>query len=198
MKISKRYFHPHYFYLEMRKFRIIITTIVGKLKANWWKINLGKGCKFNGIPIFRNLPNSSIIIGNKCRFNSSRTSNLIGVFSPCMISVLKRGASIQIGNNCGLSGTVIGAAREITIGNNVKCGANTLITDTDWHDDDPRSGKDSPVKIGDNVWLGYGVKVLKGVTIGDNTLIGAGSIVTGDVPPNVIAAGIPCKVIRNI
>ena len=115
-----------------------------------------------------------------------------------MISTISRTAKITIGNNCGFSGTIIGSAINIQLGNNVRCGANTLITDSDWHSDDVRTGEDSPVVIGDNVWLGYGVKVLKGVHIGNNSVIGAGSMVTKDIPSNVIAAGNPCKVIRNI
>ncbi|WP_170924863.1 sugar O-acetyltransferase [Candidatus Enterococcus clewellii] len=54
------------------------------------------------------------------------------------------------------------------------------------------------VRIGDNVWLGAGVQVNPGVTIGDNTIIGSGSVITKDIPANVIAAGVPCKVIREI
>ena len=55
-----------------------------------------------------------------------------------------------------------------------------------------------PITIGNNVWIGAHVCVLPGVTIGDNTVIGAGSIVTKNIPANVLAAGNPCKVIRNI
>lgn len=55
-----------------------------------------------------------------------------------------------------------------------------------------------PVKIGNNVWIGAGVQINQGVTIGDNTIIGSGSVVTKDIPANVIAAGVPCKVIRDI
>ena len=55
-----------------------------------------------------------------------------------------------------------------------------------------------PVHIGRNCWLGAGVIVLPGVTIGDNTVIGAGSVVTKDIPANVIAVGNPCKVLREI
>ncbi len=56
----------------------------------------------------------------------------------------------------------------------------------------------SPVTIGDNLWLGGGVIVLPGVTIGDNVTVGAGSVVTKDIPSNVVAAGNPCRVIRQI
>ena len=55
-----------------------------------------------------------------------------------------------------------------------------------------------PVKIGNNVWIGAGVNINQGVTIGDNTIIGSGSVITKDIPANVIAAGVPCKVIRKI
>lgn len=58
--------------------------------------------------------------------------------------------------------------------------------------------KNSPVHIGKNCWLGAGVIVLPGVTIGDNTVVGAGSVVTHDLPDNVVAVGVPCKVIKNI
>lgn len=73
-----------------------------------------------------------------------------------------------------------------------------MITDSDWHLDDPRTQGDKPVIIEDNVWLGYEVKVLKGVRIGKNSLIGACSVVINDIPENVVAAGHPCKVIRKL
>lgn len=192
------YLHPHYIGLIFRKPKDFIYRFAGYCKAKYWRVTIGKGCRFSGFPIFRNLPDSDIIIGDGCQFNSSHSSNLIGIYTPCMISTIKRGALISIGTKCGMSGTVIAAAEKIVIGNNVRLGANTLITDTDWHSDDYRSRDDSPVIIGDNVWIGYGVKVLKGVTIGNNALVGAGSIVTHDIPANTIAAGNPCKVIKEI
>lgn len=193
-----KYFHHHYISLILRKPFDWYSTQISRFKARLWNISIGKNCRFYGIPIFRTLPNSIVSIGYGCIFNSSHSSNLIGVYSPCMISTIKRGASIVIGKNCGFSGTVIASAENITIGDNVKCGANTLITDSDWHNDDIRSGKNAPVIIRDNVWLGYGVRVLKGVHIGKNSMIGACSVVTEDIPENVIAAGNPCKVIKYI
>jgi acetyltransferase-like isoleucine patch superfamily enzyme len=107
-------------------------------------------------------------------------------------------ASLIIGKSCGFSGVSIGCFDKIIIGNNVRVGANVLITDSDWHLDDPRIGEASPIIIGDNVWLGYGVTVLKGVNIGVNTIIGAHSVVVSNIPDNVIAAGNPCKIIKSI
>jgi len=113
-----------------------------------------------------------------------------------MLSTLKEGAELTVGEGCGFSGTVIACAERVTLGRNVRCGANTLINDTDWHSDDPRSGPDAPVDIGDNVWLGVNVTVLKGVTIGEGTVVGAGSVVTKSLPAKVVAAGVPARVIR--
>lgn len=155
-------------------------------------------CYFNGIPYFYKARKSELILGENCRFNSRTTSNLIGINHKCMINTLSEGAKLVIGDNCGFSGTTIGCFLSIELGHNVRCGANTLITDSDWHNDDHRSGMSKPVKIGENVWLGYGVIVLKGVTIGANSVIGAGSVVTRDIPANVIAAGNPCVVLKPL
>lgn len=188
----------HYTNLLSQKIKSIFWKVRNYISAHWWGIKIGKRVRFNGKVIFRRIQDSDITIGENCSFNSSHSSNLIGVYSPCMVSTIKRGAKIEIGNGCGFSGTVIGAALHIKLGDNVRCGANTLITDSDWHSDDYRTGEDKPVIIEDNVWLGYGVKVLKGVRIGKNSLIGANSVVTKDIPANVVAVGNPCRVIKQL
>ena len=92
--------------------------------------------------------------------------------------------------------------------NTVRLGNNVLVAPkvqiyTAYHPTDPKirlTGKEyaAPVIIGDNVWLGGGVIVCPGVTIGDNVTIGAGSVVTKDIPDNVVAAGNPCRVIKQL
>ena len=168
--------------------------------AAWWGVKLGSQSSFIGRCYFKKYPGTSIRIGNHCSFLSSPNANLIGINKPCIISThhSQHTATIEIGDNCGFSGTVIGAFKYIKLGNNVRCGANTLISDADWHLDDPRSGPPADVIIGDNVWLGVNSVVLKGVTIGANTVIGANSVVTKSIPANVIAAGNPCRVIRPL
>jgi len=180
--------------------RIALTqwhTLQARLVAKWWGVHLGSGCSFNGDPVFRRYPSSQISIGAGCWFNSSHASNLIGVNRPCIVSTLTEGAEIEIGPNCGFSGTIIGCASRIELGANVRCGANTVITDTDWHTDDPRTGPDAPVTIGNGVWLGFNVTVLKGVTIGENTFIVAGSMVSRSLPANAVAGGIPAMVFKQ-
>lgn len=89
----------------------------------------------------------------------------------------------------------------ITIGKNVLIGPNVTLCTTG-HPIHPAHRMDGmysfPITIGDNVWLGGNVMVLPGVTIGENSVIGAGSVVTKDIPANVIAFGSPCKVYREI
>jgi len=189
---------PHYAYVASRRARFFWSTWQAYLRCRWWGVEIGRGCRFHGKAFFRRHPASRIVIGESCTFLSSPNANLIGVNRPCMISTMSREARVSLGYGCGFSGTVVAAFKEIVLGNGVICGANTLITDSDWHPEDPRSGPASAVVIGENVWLGVGSAVLKGVRIGENTLIGAGSIVTGDIPANVVAAGNPCKVIRSI
>jgi acetyltransferase-like isoleucine patch superfamily enzyme len=153
---------------------------------------------FHGKTWFRRFPGSRISLGRGCQLLSSPTANLIGINRPCMISTMAAEAEIRIGNDCGFSGTVIAGFRSIVLGDHVICGANTLITDSNWHPEDPRSGRPSPVRIDDNVWLGVNAIVLRGVSIGTNSVIGAGSIVTSNIPANVIAAGNPCRVIKPL
>jgi acetyltransferase-like isoleucine patch superfamily enzyme len=162
------------------------------------EIPIGQNCIFFGLMKFKHSRNSTIKIGSKCVFRSKPASNLIGVNRPCIFTSLGNGSTLTIGDRCGFSGTVIGCFDKITIGNDVRCGANTLITDSDWHLDDPRAGNPSPVVISDNVWLGVNVTILKGVTIGTNSVIGANSVVVKDIPAGVIAVGNPCKVVKLI
>jgi acetyltransferase-like isoleucine patch superfamily enzyme len=160
-------------------------------------IKSGQNCEYFGVPYFHRNPFSSILIGNNCRFRSGHTSNLIGVNHKCILSTHTKEAKIIIGDNCGFSGTTIGAALEIKIGNNVLVGANAIITDFDWHSD-RNNTQSKPVIIHDNVWVGVNSTILKGVTIGENSIIGANSLVVKDIPANVIAGGNPCKVLKNI
>jgi maltose O-acetyltransferase len=90
----------------------------------------------------------------------------------------------------------------VTIGDDVQIGPNVqLLTPTHPVEPGPRRDKweaARPIVVGDNVWLGGGVIVCPGVTIGANTVVGAGAVVTRDLPANVVAVGNPARVIREL
>lgn len=155
---------------------------------------IGKGCVFIGFTRVKKRRTSHINIGNNSIFLSTELSNPLGINHRCMLTALEN-ARIQIGDGCGFSGTAVYCSESIILGNGVRCGANTLIMDSDGHLDDYRTGPNSPIIIGDNVWLGVGVTVMKGSKIGREALIGAGSVIRNVIPPYSIVLGNPAKVI---
>lgn len=163
-----------------------------------WNIKSGKNNKFIGIPVFYKVNNSKLEWGDNNTFLSMRNSNLIGINRNCIISLFQENAEIMIGNNCGFSGVTISSCNQIIIEDNVKVGANCIITDHDWHSEDSRNNNSKKILIEENVWVGVNSIILKGVHIGKNSIIGAGSIVTSNIPANVVAAGNPCRVIKSI
>ena len=182
----------------------IVHTGTARIAARWWGLKLGTGCTFYGLPLFRRIPGSGISIGRTCEFRSADWSNHVGLNRRCTISTLDRSAQIEIGEDCGFSSTAISAARRVTIGDRVMCGANVAIMDTDWHPTDAEernagaAGPSAPVTIEDDVWLGMNVTVLKGVTIGARTVVAAGSVVTRSLPEDALAAGQPARVVRML
>lgn len=98
-------------------------------------------------------------------------------------------------------GVRISASDEIRIGDGVMMANGAYVTDSDWHtlyDRNARDPKPRPVRIGNNVWIGDHATILKGVTIGDNSVVGAGAVVTQSVPANVVVAGNPAKIVKHL
>jgi len=112
------------------------------------------------------------------------------------------GGRIDIGDYVALSpGVRITAAHSITIGNSCSIAQRVFVTDADWHDLYHRvfpPGPTAPVVLEDNVWLCDGVIVCKGVRIGENSVAGAGAVVTSDVPPNTVVAGNPARPVKTL
>ena len=90
---------------------------------------------------------------------------------------------------------------KVTIGDNVMFGPHVIVS-TAAHPIDPAERRKTefgaPITIGSDVWLGGNVSVLPGITIGDNCVIGAGSVINKDIPANTVAVGIPCKVVKSL
>lgn len=154
-----------------------------------------------------------ITIGDDLVFTSGGGINPISRNIRGCLKTSLTSSIISIGNHVGISSACIWARKQVVIGNYVNIGANCIIMDTDVHElnhyvrrgekslcpDDPTTEVQSAsVTIEDDVWLGANVMVLKGVTIGARSVIGAGSVVTKSIPNDCIAAGNPCKVIKKI
>lgn len=173
----------------------IFSTVYCKIKMKFWGIEYTGRERFTGITKFFRCPNSQISIGHDCVFNSSNNINMRGLHSPCILKTSRQGSRLLIGNHCGFSATTILCAKEIVIEDFVSVGANVKIGDNDDHEDlyatEPKA-----VNIKEHAWIGMNTLIMKGVTIGKYAIIGAGSIVTHDVPDYAIAAGVPCKVIK--
>ena len=109
---------------------------------------------------------------------------------------------IEIGDYCLICpGVRIAASQQISIGNSCMIASGAYLTDSDWHDIYDRSvpvGKSAPIILEENVWIGDSAIVCKGVTIGKNSIIGAGSVVVSSIPENVIAAGNPARIVRHL
>lgn len=162
---------------------------------------------FYGMPIISLHKDSEIIIGKDCTLCSYSDMTDLGVNHPVVLRTLRPGASIVIGNNTGISGGSICAALRVEIGSECLLGANVTISDTDFHPIEPIGRRynnnyndisAAPIIIEDNVFIGAGAFILKGVRIGKNSVIGAGSVVTKNVAENTIVAGNPAKLIKKL
>jgi maltose O-acetyltransferase len=112
-----------------------------------------------------------------------------------------RDALLHVGDGTFINyGVSLSAHREVSIGANCMIGNYVVIMDSDYHDlsDHRRPGEAAPIVIEDNVWLGVRATILKGVRIGRGSVIGAGSVVTTDIPPFSVAFGVPARVVRSL
>ncbi len=161
--------------------------------------------KFFGLPVIQKHRYSSILIGPNADFRSTPQANPLGANHPVVLCTWVSGASITIGENFGMTGGCIVAAKRVVIGNNVGLGGNSSVIDTDFHPLNlaerrraPNDGHAKDIVIEDDVFIGMNCIILKGVTIGKGSVIGAGSVVSKSIPPGVIAAGNPAQVIRKL
>jgi len=174
------------------------------LKGNNVKFN---SFKTSGLPLIQVSLGGKVHIGSHFSMNNRASANPIGRTQRCSISVGRMGV-LEIGENVGMSSSSIVCQNHISIGSNVKLGGNVVIYDTDFHSLDPsdrtdkkkdiENAKGIPVKIGENVFIGAHATILKGVNIGNNSIVGACSVVTGNIPENEIWAGNPARLIRKI
>jgi acetyltransferase-like isoleucine patch superfamily enzyme len=178
--------------------RVKLRAVGAKVGNGFWadgKIRLSTG-QFN------------ITIGDHVRLRSRYRGNLVGMAFPITFQSFNRTGKISIGDHCGLSAVVISSMSEVRIGRNVILGGNVRIFDHDYHSLDATYRRDrsvdrkhvktAPVVIDDDVFVGTGALILKGVHVGARSVIGAGSVVSmKQIPPDSIVAGNPAKIIRT-
>ena len=170
-------------------------------------VSYGIGLRLYGRPVVSVAPGSAIMIGDNVVLCSDSLHTALSLNHPIKLSTLNAGASITIGAHTGISGGAFIAAQQISIGTEVLIGANVTIIDTDFHPisaTNRRHSNDSskigvaPIIIGDNVFIGASAIILKGTSIGSNSVVGAGSVVSGRFPENTILAGNPAKAIGQV
>lgn len=172
-----------------------IVFLVNKVKHN--KLTL------NGSVLIKN--KGSITIGTNTKINSSKFKNVIGGDTRTSI-VVHKDAKLKIGKEVKISNSAIQCANSISIGDYVMIGGSCKIWDTDFHSTDPIIRKNTPndgantapIVISNNVFIGGFSIILKGVSIGENSIVAAGSVVSKDIPPNEIWGGNPAKLIRKV
>jgi acetyltransferase-like isoleucine patch superfamily enzyme len=173
-----------------------------------WKYRLLSTCRrIEGEPIVLQpvlfVGPGKIVLGDHVQFGWKSSPLFYAGY--CHVETTTPDARIEIGDRTEFNNNLMikSEGAGITIGRGGLFGANIEIFDSNFHDLDPRRRKAgtqriAPVEIGDNVFVGMSVKILKGVTIGSDSVIGAGSVVSTSIPAGVIAAGNPARVIREL
>jgi acetyltransferase-like isoleucine patch superfamily enzyme len=164
----------------------------------------GRRWRILGMPIVQRYRGSRIVLGDGLELRSWRSSNPLAPIHPVVLATRTSSALIQIGRDVAMTGATIVAAERISIGDRVLIGANATIVDTDFHPLDPPArrrdmlaGARAAVTIEEDVFIGMHSLILKGVRVGAGSVIGAGSVVTRDVPAGAVVAGNPAQVVRR-
>lgn len=154
-------------------------------------LTLGKNASIGEYAKLLNRGNGSIEIGDNTK---------IEYF---VLLETRRGGFIKIGANSAINAfSVIYGAGGVTIGNNTRIACHTVIVASNHNFDDvtkdihEQGVSKKGIVIGNDVWIGAGARILDGVCIGDHAVIGAGSVVTKDIPENSVAVGVPARVVR--
>jgi len=161
--------------------------------------------RVRGPAIIEVVKGASLTINNNVTLDSKNRGYHINMHSPVKIIADRTGAAIVIGENTKIHGACIHAYNSVTIGKNCLIAANTQIIDGNGHDlSFPNvhdrintTGDSKPIVIEDNVWIGANCIILPGVSIAKGSVIAAGSVVTKDIAPYVVAGGTPAKVIKD-
>lgn len=173
-----------------------------KIRLKYPHVQVGKNVRFYG-PVDLNIHKTATVrIGDNCTFRSATKHNFVGINRPVSLYA-GAGATLLIGSNCGLSGTAIVAIEKIVIEPYVLLGGNASVWDTDFHPLDYQQRRvtiagtrTAPILIKSDAFIGANALILKGVTIGERTIVGAGAVVTRSLPADELWGGNPARFIR--
>jgi acetyltransferase-like isoleucine patch superfamily enzyme len=183
----------------------LLSTLRSRLSLAWQGAEVGPGLRTSGPCHFKLRRAGSIRFGRNVIWEAYFRRVRVGLTNPVILETLGDGV-IEVGDDTGGSAVVLSARSRIQIGNHVRLGENVRIFDHDFHSLNPekRRGQEvrddvrtAPVSIGNDVFIGTNAILLKGVTIGDRAVIGAGSVVARDVPPGETWAGNPARGIEQ-
>lgn len=176
------------------EFQHLVSSAAAIMRARYYlrSAKLGRRVRLWGVPMVNN--QGELVIGDDARLASGVSTLELGVGPGARLEI---GERVLINHGCS-----IGATKLVKIGARCNIGSQSILIDNAFHELDPERRDErpepAPVVLEDNVWLAARVIVLPGVTIGRNSVIGAGSVVTKDVPADVLAAGVPAKVLRPL
>jgi acetyltransferase-like isoleucine patch superfamily enzyme len=168
-------------------------------------VAVGQGVRAIGIPLIDARNGGRILIGDGVVLNSRNKGYFGPLFGPVKLFADQPGSVVRIGRGTRIHGSCIHAYCSIDIGENCLIAGNCTIVDADGHTAFPPeivdrlkvSSSGRPVVLEDNVWLGMNCIVLKGVRIGNGSVVSAGSVVTRDIPPFSVAAGNPAQIVKS-
>ena len=186
-------------------FDYILSKLIFVYIKSTGKISLGKKVLFKRMPLIRIVKSGKIEIGDGTTINSLNRGYHINMFGKCKLYADKPNAEVIIGKNTRIHGTCVHAFNSIKIGNNCLIAANTHIIDGNGHHlsfDAPENrintfDDGNPIVIEDNVWIAAGCYILGGTTIGNGSIITAGSVVKGVIPAKCIYGGNPAKLVKQ-
>lgn len=193
-------------YQLYRTIRRVFESILNRLLFKRFGVEvLGDTKGFEGILTIRSSKRNSITIGKNVQIRSGKAYNIIGGDTRLILRTIDDG-QIRIGNGVGISNSAVVSANSITIEDDVFIGGSCAIYDTDFHSSEydqrinqgDKNIKSAPVIIKKGAFIGSRCIILKGVTVGEESIIGAGSVVTKDIPDGEIWAGNPARFIKHL